>query len=96
MKKAPHSLSSSSARGRRRRYGVIRLTTSRVGKSFVVILPGTLIKAMKLVEGDTLFLVEGPDGFRMTPHAPDFERQMKVAEEVMRRNRRALRQLSKR
>jgi len=75
---------------------MVKLTVRRVGNSLGVILPNTTTRAMKVKEGDTLFLVESPDGFRITPFDPDFERQMKVAEKVLKRHKNALRQLSKR
>lgn len=74
---------------------MVKLTIRRVGNSLGVILPSATTKAMNVKAGDALFLVEGPDGFRITPYDPDFERQMKVAAKVMKRNRNALRQLSK-
>ena len=80
----------------RRRLATVKLTIRRVGNSLGVILPSAATKAMKVKEGDELFLVEGPDGFRLAPFDAGFERQMKVAENVMKRNRNALRQLSKR
>jgi len=75
---------------------MVKLTVRRVGNSLGVLLPSATTRAMKVKEGDTLFLVESPDGFRITPFDPDFERQMKVAEKVMKRHKDALRQLSKR
>jgi putative addiction module antidote len=75
---------------------MVKLTIRRVGNSLGVILPSATTRALKVKEGDTLFLVEGPDGYRITAHDPDFERQMKVAEKVLRRHRNALRELSKR
>jgi hypothetical protein len=38
---------------------------------------------------------ETPDGYHLTPYDPDFERQMKLAEEIMHDDRDLLRALSK-
>jgi len=38
---------------------------------------------------------EAPDGYRITPYNPDFERQMTLARRVMRHRRDALRELAK-
>lgn len=75
---------------------MVKLTIRRVGNSLGVILPSATTRALQVKEGDALFLVEGPDGFRITAYDPDFERQMKIAEKVTKRHRNALRQLSKR
>jgi hypothetical protein len=40
-------------------------------------------------------LTEAPGGYRLTSYDPDFERQMKLAEEIMHDDRDVLRALSK-
>lgn len=66
-----------------------------VGNSVGVVFPKELLARLGLREGDTLQVVETPDGFRLTRSDPDFERQMEVAREVMRRRRAVLRELAK-
>ena len=66
-----------------------------VGNSVGVVLPKDLLARLNLREGDSLHLVEGPDGFRLKRADPDFERQMEVARDVMRRRRAVLRELAK-
>jgi hypothetical protein len=44
--------------------------------------------------GDTMYLTESPDGFRLT-YDPDFDAQITVAEKVLKRRRAALRELAK-
>jgi putative addiction module antidote len=66
-----------------------------VGNSVGVVFPKELLTRLGLQEGDTLHVVEAPDGFRLTRADPDFERQMEVAREVMRRRRAVLRELAK-
>jgi len=46
-------------------------------------------------KGDVLFLTEAPDGYRITPYDPEFERQMKLAEEIMHDRREVFRALAK-
>jgi putative addiction module antidote len=75
--------------------GMIVLKVRKVGNSVGVLLPQEVTSALKVDEGDTLFLTEAKDGFRLTPYHPDFERQMQVAQRVMRRNRNVLRALAK-
>jgi hypothetical protein len=50
---------------------------------------------MHLSKGDTVFLTEAPDGYRVTPYNPEFEQQMNVAREIMKKRRNALRELAK-
>ncbi len=66
-----------------------------IGNSVGVVLPKELLAKLDLREGDTLHVVESPDGFRLKRAEPDFEQQMEVAREVMRRRRAVLRELAK-
>jgi putative addiction module antidote len=66
-----------------------------VGNSVGVVFPKELLTRLGLREGDTLHVVERPDGLRLTRADPDFARQMEAAREVMRRRRAALRELAK-
>ncbi len=71
-----------------------KLTT--IGSSIGFILPKEVRDRLKVKKGDTLFLTEMPEGgYRLTPYNPDFERQMRLAEEVMRADRDMLRALAK-
>ncbi len=56
---------------------------------------GTSSKALRVSEGDAVYLTETPDGFQLVAHDPDFEEQMRVAEDFMRRYRNTLRELAK-
>ena len=74
------------------------LKLSRIGNSVGVVLPKELLGRLRLREGDTVYLTESPDGYRLTPYDGDheaFEEQMKAAREVMNRRRSALRELAK-
>ena len=46
-------------------------------------------------KGDRLFLTEAPDGYRITPRDPDFERQMKLVRQIMNERREVLKELAK-
>lgn len=71
-----------------------KITT--VGSSVGIVLTKEILAALKVSKGDTLYLTDCPDGgFRITPFNPDFERQMKLAEEIMHDDREILRALSK-
>ena len=68
---------------------------TKVGNSAAVILSKEVLARLRVEIGDTLHLTETPDGWRISPYDPEFERQMDIAEEVMRDNREVLRALSK-
>lgn len=70
----------------------IKITT--VGNSAGVILPKELLAKLRLDKGDELFVTELPDGVKLTPYDPEFERQMEIAEKVMRKDRNVLRKLA--
>jgi putative addiction module antidote len=71
----------------------LKLTT--VGKSTGLIVPKEALNRMNLKKGDRIYLTETDEGYLLTPYNPEFEEQMKLAEEVMRRYRNALRELAK-
>jgi putative addiction module antidote len=75
---------------------MVQLKIRRVGNSLGVTLPAETVRALKVREGDQIFLTEGPGGsFRITPYDPEFSDAMKTAESFMARYRNALRELGK-
>jgi putative addiction module antidote len=72
----------------------VKITT--VGASAGIILSKEALALLKVRKGDSLFLTESPDGgFRLTPYNPEFERQMRLAEDILHDDREILRQLAK-
>jgi putative addiction module antidote len=62
-----------------------------VGNSLGVVLPREVLSRLNLKSGDSLHLVEAPDGsMRITPYDPEFETQMRYAREGMSGFRNAL------
>ncbi len=75
---------------------MFKLKIRRVGNSLGVTLPAETARAMKVKEGDPVYLTEGPDGsFRITPYDPEFAAAMDAAESFMARYRNALRELAR-
>ena len=60
-----------------------------------VVLPKEALGRLKVAKGDTLYITEAPDGYRLTPFNPEFEQQMTAARKVMKARRAALRELAK-
>jgi putative addiction module antidote len=72
-----------------------KLKITTVGASAGIILNKEVMARLKVKKGDLLYLTEAPDGYRLTPYDPDFERQMKLAEEIMHDDRDILKALSR-
>ena len=72
----------------------IELKVTTVGNSSGVILPKELLEKLRISKGDTLYVLETPNGIELTPYDPAFVQQMSVAEEVMREDRNVLRKLA--
>ena len=71
-----------------------KITT--VGSSSGFILNKEAMARLKVKKGDVVYFTESPDGgYRLTPYNPEFERQMSLAEEIMREDRDMLRALAK-
>ena len=70
----------------------VKLTT--VGSSTGIVLPKEVLERLRVSKGDTLHLVETPNGVELTPYDPEFEKQMTVAEQVMRSDRNVLKRLA--
>ncbi|HUL35359.1 MAG TPA: AbrB/MazE/SpoVT family DNA-binding domain-containing protein [Candidatus Eisenbacteria bacterium] len=73
----------------------MRLKLRRVGTSIGVLLPKPLLQRMQVKEGDTLFAVETPQGFLLTPFDPEVEEQVKLGMEFMAKYRDTFRTLAK-
>jgi putative addiction module antidote len=74
---------------------VPKLKITTVGASAGIILNKEVMARLKVKKGDLLYLTEAPDGYRLTPYDPDFERQMVLAEEIMHDDRDILKALSR-
>jgi putative addiction module antidote len=75
---------------------ILELKLRKVGNSVGVILPKEALAHLKVEEGDSVSVTEGPDGsLRMSPHKAEVARQMAVVQDVMKRYRHTLRELAK-
>jgi putative addiction module antidote len=74
---------------------MIPLKVTRIGNSLGVVLPKDAVSRLKVEPGDALYLTEAPDGYRLTAYDPEFEKQMEIARDVMKRRRNVLRELAK-
>lgn len=72
-----------------------KLRLTAVGNSAGLVLPKEVLARLKLDKGDSVYLTESPDGYRLTPYDPEFEKQMTAARQIMKKRRAALRELAK-
>ncbi|MGC9449971.1 MAG: AbrB/MazE/SpoVT family DNA-binding domain-containing protein [Oceanipulchritudo sp.] len=68
----------------------------KIGNSLGIVLPKEALQALHVEEGASLYLTKAPKGsLNLIPEKPGFGEKMKVAEDLMKRYRNALRELAK-
>jgi putative addiction module antidote len=74
----------------------IELKVKKIGNSLGLILPKEATAKLNISEGDALFLTDGVNGgLRITAEDPNFGKQMKAAESIIKRYRNTFRELAK-
>ncbi|HKC02526.1 MAG TPA: AbrB/MazE/SpoVT family DNA-binding domain-containing protein [Sphingomicrobium sp.] len=66
-----------------------------IGNSTGVILPKDVLAELGAEQGDIISYIKTPDGIELRTTDADFDAQMEAAREVMKRRRKALRELAK-
>lgn len=74
---------------------MLKVKVTAVGNSMGILLPKEALNKLKAERGDTLYLLEGPEGYTLTPYEPDFEQQVETARGIMKRYKNALHELAK-
>ncbi|MEY2785723.1 MAG: hypothetical protein RL277_1933 [Planctomycetota bacterium] len=75
----------------------MQLKLRKIGNSWGVILPAEALEALGVRKNGTLSLLPNPDGkgYTLQREEREFEEDMRAAEELIRRYRETLRELSK-
>lgn len=73
----------------------MKLKLTKIGNSVGLVLPKDMRRKMKLESGDVVHLTETPEGYKITPYDPEFDRQMEAARKIMAKRRAALHELAK-
>ena len=73
---------------------MVKLKLTTIGTSTGVVLPKEVLARLNVGKGDTLYLTEAPDGYRLTQYDPAFEMKMTKAESILGRYRNTLRVLA--
>ncbi len=71
------------------------LKLTQIGNSVGVILPKEILARLKVGKGDTVFVTEKDGGVLLSPYDSEFEHQMTLARDIMRKRRHVLRELAK-
>ncbi|MDX1740344.1 MAG: AbrB/MazE/SpoVT family DNA-binding domain-containing protein [Rhodothermales bacterium] len=71
------------------------LKVRKFGGSLGVILPKSVSDALKITEGDEVFVTETAEGLAITPYDPEFEAALQDAREFMKTHRNAFRALAR-
>lgn len=71
------------------------LKLTQIGNSVGVVLPKELLARLNVGKGEILYATESPDGVRLTPFDPEFEKQMDAARKIMKARKDVLRELAK-
>ena len=66
-----------------------------IGNSTGAILPKELLQELGVEQGDSLFPVRTPNGIELRRADPEFIEEMRLAREIMRKDRAILRELAK-
>ncbi|MDF3130296.1 AbrB family transcriptional regulator [Kiritimatiellaeota bacterium B1221] len=68
----------------------------KIGNSYGIILSKEALQALRVQEGDAVYLTEAPDdSLRLSTGDPEFEKKMEIAREGMKRYQNALKELAK-
>jgi putative addiction module antidote len=65
------------------------------GSSVGVIIPKEVLGSLNVEEGDTVYLTQGQDGYRVVAHDPNFAKAMEIYHSGAKKYRNTLRELSK-
>lgn len=66
-----------------------------IGNSTGAIFPKEMLQELGVEQGDTLFPVRTPNGIELRRADPEFIEEMRLAREIMRKDRAILRELAK-
>jgi putative addiction module antidote len=72
---------------------VLKLT--QVGTSTGIVIPKEMLNRLKVGRGDTLFAIETPSGYLITPYDPDVEEELRLGREFMLKYRETFKALAK-
>jgi putative addiction module antidote len=70
----------------------VKITT--IGNSVGIVLPKEVLNRLHVEKGDSLYILETPNGITLTPYDQDFAGEMEAARRIMRKHRDVLHKLA--
>jgi putative addiction module antidote len=71
------------------------LKLTKIGTSTGAVIPKEMLSRLKVQKGDTLYAIETPDGYLLTPYDPTIDEQLKAGQQFMKDYRDTFKALSK-
>lgn len=71
----------------------LKLTT--MGTSTGAVIPKEMLARLKVEKGDTLYAIETPEGYLLTPYDPTIDEQLKAGRQFMKQYRDTFKALAK-
>ncbi|MGH9608219.1 MAG: AbrB/MazE/SpoVT family DNA-binding domain-containing protein [Bryobacteraceae bacterium] len=71
------------------------LKLTKMGTSTGMVIPKEMLHRLKVEKGDSLFAIETPEGYLLTPYDPTIEEQLKAGRDFMKANRETFKALAK-
>jgi putative addiction module antidote len=71
------------------------LKLTRIGTSVGAVIPKEMLTRLKVERGDSLFAIETPEGYLLTPYDPAVEEQLRVGRDFMKEYRETFKVLAK-
>jgi len=72
-----------------------KLKVRKIGNSYGIVIPKEILNDLQVEEGQSLYMTKSPDGYMVTQADEQFEKTMAVFEDISKRYRNTLRELSK-
>ena len=71
------------------------LKLTKIGTSTGIVVPKDMLTRLKVGRGDSLFAIETPEGYLLTPYDPAIEEQLKAGRDFMKEYRETFKALAK-
>ena len=73
----------------------VKLKIQKIGDSLGVSIPHEILEQMNVAEGDSIYVVQTPDGIYLTTEDPEFKTVMETARNISDRYCNAMKELAK-
>jgi putative addiction module antidote len=70
------------------------LKLTRIGTSTGAVIPKEMLNRLKVGKGDSLYAIETPEGYLLTPYDPAIEEQLRAGQDFMKQYRETFKALA--